>query len=312
MKKLEKIALVDTIARELQKRMTFSEIYGYFEAYGIPTDHQPSYNSKYVYAKEVLAKVEDDIILEITSELKIEHSALKEKPLINEEDPNFWKPGHFRLFISHLASFKSTIGTLKKELEKYGISSFVAHEDIEPTKIWQEEIEKGLFSMEALCAVLMPDFNLSKWTDQEIGVAIGRGVLIIPIRRGMDPYGFIGKYQGFQASGKNIGEVVKGIFTIISSNEKTRNTLINKLVELFLLSKNEEDGLQRFNAIKLINPFPNDKIEILKSRIIENDNLKSNEILSALNDIIIPLGHKKITLSDFNKLEIPAYDNLPF
>ena len=52
--------------------------------------------------------------------------------------------------------------------------------------------------MDALAAILTPGFNESKWTDQEVGVAVGRGSLIIPIRKGMNPYGFIGKYQGMQ------------------------------------------------------------------------------------------------------------------
>ena len=56
--------------------------------------------------------------------------------------------------------------------------------------------------MDALIAILTPGFNESKWTDQEIGVAIGRKVPIVPIRIGLDPYGFIGKYQALQGAGR--------------------------------------------------------------------------------------------------------------
>lgn len=73
------------------------------------------------------------------------------------------------------------------------MSSFVAYTDIKPTKEWQGEIENALHSMDALAAILMPGFKDSDWTDQEVGVAIGRGVPIIPIMRGLTPYGFIGK-----------------------------------------------------------------------------------------------------------------------
>jgi hypothetical protein len=51
-------------------------------------------------------------------------------------------------------------------LRSFGVSAFVAHENIEPTK-WQDEIEKALLSMNALAAILMPGFHESKWTDQE-------------------------------------------------------------------------------------------------------------------------------------------------
>lgn len=233
MKKLEKINLVDVIGRELQSRMTFSEIDSYFTEYGIPTDHTPSANSKWVYVKEVLVGVDDEIVLEIARELEIDHPAVSITQIIKEDEATFWKPGHFKLFISHISSFKITVTHLKNRLERYGISSFVAHEDIEPTKLWEKEIERGLFSMDALCAILMPGFKESNWTDQEVGVAIGRGVLVIPIRKKLDPYGFIGKFQGFQTNNKNVTEVAEGIFKILSNNEKTKAKLISKLTDLF-------------------------------------------------------------------------------
>ena len=87
-----------------------------------------------------------------------------------------WRDGHLRLFISHKAGHKKEVGKLKGYLAEYGISCFVAHVDIEPTKEWQDEIEKALFSMHALLALLTSDFPDSKWTDQEVGIAVGRHV----------------------------------------------------------------------------------------------------------------------------------------
>ena len=292
--------------------MTFSEINAYFEIYGIPTNHKPSYNSKYVYVKEVLPKIGDEIILEIASELRIDHPIVSNLPIIKEEEANFWKPGHFRLFISHLASFKKTITILKNELEKFGISSFVAHEDIEPTKEWQNEIEKGLFSMDALCAVLMPGFNESKWTDQEIGVALGRGTLVIPIRRGLNPYGFIGKYQGFQVIGKNVGEVAKGIFEIISQHPKTKSKFMNNLIELFLLSINASEALQRIKAFKKIKGLPVGKAILVQDRIIENENLKHFKVLNEFNELMQQFGLREIQSADFESKVIDETDDFPF
>jgi len=51
----------------------------------------------------------------------------------------------------------------------------------------------ALATCEALIAWLTPDFHESLWTDQEVGFCVGRSVLIIPIRVGLNPYGFIGK-----------------------------------------------------------------------------------------------------------------------
>lgn len=94
---------------------------------------------------------------------------------------------------------------VKNELSKYGISCFVAHEDIEPTKAWQDEIKNALFSMDMLVALMDDTFHESNWTDQEIGIAIGRGIPIISIKLGeIDPYGFIGKFQALKCSWVNI------------------------------------------------------------------------------------------------------------
>lgn len=312
MNALEKIKLIDDIGRELQSRMTFSEIDTYLTTYGIPTDHQPSFNSKYVYVKEILPKISDEIVIEIANELDIQHNFQSKLPKFKDNSTTFWKSGHFKLFISHLSTFRKTIGHLKKELEKYGISSFVAHEDIEPTKEWQDEIEKGLFSMDALCAVLMPGFKESNWTDQEIGVAIGRGILIIPVRRELDPYGFIGKYQGLQSYGKNVDEVAEDIFQVISKNPKTRNQIINCLVDLFLLSNEPIEAIERINSLKKINDIPNDKINLLYQRIIENKNLKEENVLKEFNSLILKYDFSPRLHKDFERTTKAETSDLPF
>lgn len=312
MKPLEKLKLVDDIGRELQSRMTFSEIDSYFSTYGIPTDHQPSYHSKYVYVKEVLIKINDEIVIEIANELNIEHNFKSKLPVFKDNTTSFWKIGHFKLFISHLSSFKQKAGIIKSELEKYGISGFVAHEDIEPTKEWQEEIEKGLFTMDALCALLMPGFKESNWTDQEIGIAIGRGVLVIPIRKELDPYGFIGKFQGFQGVGKKVHEVADGIFEILIKNPKTRNTLINCLIDLFLLSNNEKEALERIISIKKISDLSVDKLNVLKQKIVENENLNNHKVIKEFNELMKKNNFKEIVMKDFEKVETEEIDDLPF
>lgn len=107
-----------------------------------------------------------------------------------------WGSEHVRIFLSHKSSVKEQASKLKQSLARCGIAAFVAHEDIEPTEEWHREIERALFSMDALVALLTGDYHDSDWTDQEVGVAIGRGVPLISIRLGLDPYGLMGKRQG--------------------------------------------------------------------------------------------------------------------
>jgi AbiJ N-terminal domain 5/TIR domain len=99
--------------------------------------------------------------------------------------PQYWKNGYLKVFLSHLAISKEKAKSLKDALGEWGMSSFVAHEDIEPTKEWMTEIESGLNTMDILIAMVEPGFKESNWTDQEIGYALGRQIEIIPMRIGI-------------------------------------------------------------------------------------------------------------------------------
>lgn len=130
-----------------------------------------------------------------------EESGVYRQPMAAHSVPadaikRIWGPHHIRVFLSHKATVKAETSRLKRSFARCGLGAFVAHEDIEPTQEWQREIERALFSMDALVALLTPDFHDSNWTDQEVGVAIERGVPLIAVRLGHDPYGLMGRGQG--------------------------------------------------------------------------------------------------------------------
>ena len=121
-----------------------------------------------------------------------------------------WGDSGFRLFMSHRAEVQAETGALKEKLKLFGISSFVAHVDIHPTKTWQDEIENALATMDGFVALMTPDFHLSKWTDQEVGHAVCRGVPTIAVNFGMTPYGFLAKFQALTCDWASVHiEIVK-------------------------------------------------------------------------------------------------------
>jgi hypothetical protein len=151
--------------------------------------------------------------------------------------PQFWAPDRFRLFLSHVTSFKQRAAALRQELLRYHVTCFVAHETIEPGTLWQREIEAALRTMDAMAALITPDFHLSHWTDQEIGWALGANVYVLPIRREANPYGFIGEVQGIQGSGKTVGKVAEETFTNLLRQPRTRKRLLEAVVAGFERSK---------------------------------------------------------------------------
>jgi hypothetical protein len=92
-----------------------------------------------------------------------------------------WGDESFRLFLSHKSEVKKETAELKDRLRLFGISCFVAHEDIHPTKTWQAEIENALASMDGFAALMTNGFHESDWTDQEVGFAFARGVPILAV-----------------------------------------------------------------------------------------------------------------------------------
>jgi len=144
-----------------------------------------------------------------------------------------WDAKCVRLFMSHKVSYKVECSAVKASLLNFGISAFVAHEDIQPTKEWQDEIERALSSMHLMAAFLTSDFHDSDWTDQEVGFAIGRGVPVFAIRLGKDPYGFIGKYQGIPAIGRNSYDVATEIVRLALDHKQLAEVMVDALLYQF-------------------------------------------------------------------------------
>ena len=134
-----------------------------------------------------------------------------------------WGTGTVRVFISHTHTYQASAAILQSSLADLGIASFVAHKDIEPTTQWEAEIIKALQSMHVLVALLTPDFMSSKWTDQEVGAAVGRGIPLFPVGMGLSPYGFMERIQAIPGAANDpsgAGIVSQTIFDSIMGDTR--------------------------------------------------------------------------------------------
>lgn len=124
----------------------------------------------------------------------------RQRTITSTTAERIWGGEGYRVFLSHKAEVKQEAAQLKERIELFGVSAFVAHTDIHPTKEWQDEIENALASMDAFVAILTEGFHDSLWTDQEVGYALGRGVPMIAVKLGLAPYGFIGRFQALSCT----------------------------------------------------------------------------------------------------------------
>ena len=165
--------------------------------------------------------------------------------------------------------------------------------------------------MDALAAILMPGFKESNWCDQEVGVAVGRGVLVIPIRRGLDPYGFIGKYQGIQAKGKNIGQVAEAIFHTLVKSPKTKNKMLLAISGSIVNATSPEEALEKIEIIKSLDSVPKDILENLKGQVSENSLLtESLDFINQLNLMLTKFSVNKLLIG--KSTDEQEWDNIPF
>lgn len=215
---------------------------------------------------------------------------------------DFWKDGYFRLFISHLSSNKSRMSAMKSSLANWGVSAFVAHEDIEPTREWMNEVEAGLHTMDVLTAVVEPGFKESDWCAQEVGFALGRNIDVIPLRAGLDPFGFFGKFQGIQIKGKLPEEVSNEIICLLLKKPKHRNRLLECMSRAFSTLPSS----QKLKLIELLDSWSVASDDQIKS-LLETSSLSIHE-KTKLKNLIARVAAFKSSPSN----EIIDDDDIPF
>ena len=186
-----------------------------------------------------------------------------------EATKRIWKEDGFRVFLSHKSEFRKEAAAIKDRLRLFGIAAFVAHEDIHPTRAWQDEIECALATMDGFVALMTEDFHDSHWTDQEVGYAVARGAPIIAVRLGTDPYGFIGRFQALSGTWQ---EAAEGIIGLLMTHER----LFGTYVTLLRSCQSWDYGNALANVLPSIGTLSSSQIDALISVYNENGKLRGS------------------------------------
>lgn len=218
----DRVKTIQLIAAKLSP-LGYQEAEFVMEQFGISIKNVNSTDIR-GYIINQLKDESDDKLAGLTDHLA-ENKARVKKP-----ESSVWEPGYFKLFMSHITADKVEVAAIKEALMPKGVSAFVAHEDIRPSKEWQDEIENALNTCDALAAYLTPDFHLSKWTDQEVGFAMSRRVLILPLNMGINPYGFMNKYQAMKCERKDSKQVADAIYDTLLKHDLTSSQITQSLI----------------------------------------------------------------------------------
>lgn len=227
------------------------------------------------------------------------------------DHPGPWAAGTFRLFVSHTTGFRESAGRLRKQFAPWGVDAFVAHDVIEPTRECQEEIEAALRTCDAMCAMVTPEFVESRWCDQEVGFALARGILIVPMKIGTDPHGFIAKLQAITIPDHTTPYMVAdGLFDILARHPTTAETLMPAIVRRYVNSDSFDNTRAAFVLLETIQRSA--WIDAMVEQVERASSLNSQ-----VGDAVLPGGRKvpdavRELLSDIRPSGAAAIDETDF
>lgn len=310
MSPIDRVRAERQLVAAFHDQMDWNEVELFFKRLGVAP---PAFGGSYTYfdlVRGYLATCSDEMLLDVANQLGIDSDSNELLPSALSES-KYWLIDHFRVFISHVHTARFQAGNLRYALQRFGISAFVAHDDIDTSDEWQEEILRSLMSMDAFVAILTPDFNSSRWTDQEVGIAVARNVLLIPINRGENPYGFLAKYQALSSKGLKVKDVASEVFRTIAVSPRTRGRIIETLTRVISTGSDVPEALFRIEKLNAIKGVDNDNWQRVRENVAGNDALRSSQpLLDRLNKIF---EEKKIEPLSFGSLRSRSMDDeIPF
>lgn len=268
---MDRSARVDTI-RDIASRLEGLDDLGEFELIlrqfgGSTPDWEFFTGSTYQAAVYGIEDLDDQTLVEL-------HEYLGGQPgeEVTLAGGGPWPERRFKLFMGHISAHASIVGEVKTALDEYGIAGFVAHADIAPSLEWQTVIEVALASADAFVAFLHDGFKESDWTDQEVGYALRRKLLIVPLIFDLTPYGFMGRYQGvIRCSNRSASEIADYIFQAVISDDRTRAKAEEALITSFVESGSFDQANARSRRMhEHVSEWTPERVERIQQAADEN------------------------------------------
>ncbi len=204
-----------------------------------------------------------------------------------------------KAFISYSSSQKIIGGKFKTYFENYcGYETFIAHDDIPGSSVWEEEIIKAIHDSDFFIPLISEEFKTSPFTDQETGIAISLKKKIIPIKLDrLSPYGFIEKYQALQYKElpagyyykDNINRLAVSIAQIgmsYDSGNSLHKKAMNSIIYAFCNSGSFNVSNAVISAMIMCKKFSSLHIDMIKNASKTNRQIQGAYNLSSLKEFL--------------------------
>lgn len=194
--------------------------------------------------------------------------------------PEPWTRGRLKLFASHLVEHREFVGNIGNYLAGYGVHTFVAHDSITPSMEWRNVIEAALQTCDAMAVFLHPGFRESEWCDQEVGWALGQRIPALPLTFGIDPYGFLGKFQAERCEAQNLTIVGSKVMSWLLRTKSTHTALAEGLVWAFENSNSFNRTRSLVPALEQIRSYTPDQLTRIEKATRDNNQIAEAFIVS--------------------------------
>ena len=184
-------------------------------------------------------------------------------------------PNTIEVFISHRDTDKKYVHQLASELkERYGLSSFVAHDTIEPDEDWQNEIVNALNKMDIMVTFISDNFFKSVWTNQEIGFAFARDIPIISVKVGKeDPPGFIRTRQAIIGNTYDMKSNATEVWGVVKKRLLHKPLYRDFILHRFMQAYSYEIAADSFEELVSLPDLTDEEIELLVEAFNSNSQL---------------------------------------
>ena len=243
------------------------------QEFGLPALNHGGWGHNELTFADSISEISDSSLIEMGS-IVLEIPA---EEVVNDAEFNElgnWHPGYIRLFMSHSTVHRKYVGDVERELAVVGIHGFKAHDSMTFSRPWQAQIEQALRSMQAFVGFVHPEFNASRWCNQEVGWALGRQVPHRFLRLGADPAGFPGHDQWPSWRDQSAKEVAEDILTWISDLPELGESMVDGLLSALAAAGNYFDAGAASSRIAVLNELSDQNWRRLDAIYRENDQVR--------------------------------------
>ena len=178
--------------------------------------------------------------------------------------------GSFAFFLSHVSAHKVAVAELKKELKAWGVSAFIAHEDITPSSEWQNEIELALRSMQRTCCAT--DTRLpSEQVDRSRGRLRFGQVLCGASEVGFGSVWLYRQGAGIERFAEQPSRIAHLLFDILLSHPATHRHIRSGLAYAFGESGSYSRAISLSKIIATVTDFSDDEKAVIQRAFRSND-----------------------------------------